>query len=606
MKNNISNGQKLILFVSISIFAACLIFCLDQYASKSSENGNEISETSPVQALIDIDVLNVLLEESKASIDSDADIRDYILKRAEQGDVDAQVKFGIMCFNGDKVPQNYVEAARWYKKAADQGDASAQFNLGILYALGQGVPKDNDKGIGYLRQAGDQGNADIQYQIGRICHTGKNIWPHIEEAAYWYEKAALQGHVTAQFSLGIFYSMGMGVETNFKEAARWFKTPAEQGNVDAQETLGNIYFDGQDVAQDFVAAAHWYEKAAKQGAVTSQRKLGAMYYGGKGIVKDLVMAVHWLRKAADQGDPLAQACLGSMYYNGEGVVKDSEQAYIWSLIAYARGVTHANTFIELCETDPYLTKEDIRDARIIARQWQPVIEDDTIKTGPFPAYIDPNDYMLPEEKELATGSGFVISSDGYFLTCAHVIKDARKIRVFIKDNTYNAKIISADINNDVALIKLDGAIFKPLPLKWSLPEMGDSVFTIGFPNLQIQGMAPKYTDGVISSLSGIRDDIRTMQITVPIQGGNSGGALVDKNGNAVGIVVAQLNAKTVFEYTGKIPQNVNFAVKINYALPLIQSVSGLNDRLPQSAKTKALANPSKEVGAATGLVAVYN
>jgi S1-C subfamily serine protease len=55
--------------------------------------------------------------------------------------------------------------------------------------------------------------------------------------------------------------------------------------------------------------------------------------------------------------------------------------------------------------------------------------------------------------------------------------------------------------------------------------MGQSVFTVGFPNLSIQGVEPKFTDGRISSLSGVRDDQDSVQISVPIQPGNSGGAL---------------------------------------------------------------------------------
>ena len=135
--------------------------------------------------------------------------------------------------------------------------------------------------------------------------------------------------------------------------------------------------------------------------------------------------------------------------------------------------------------------------------------------------------------------------------------------------------------------------------------MGDKVFTVGFPNPELQGASAKYTDGVISSLFGIIDDVRTMQITVPIQGGNSGGPLVDAAGNVLGLVVAQLNAATVFEYTGTIPQNVNFAVKINYALPIVQSVPGLAKILPQPRTATPDARPVADVRAATGLVFVY-
>ena len=135
--------------------------------------------------------------------------------------------------------------------------------------------------------------------------------------------------------------------------------------------------------------------------------------------------------------------------------------------------------------------------------------------------------------------------------------------------------------------------------------MGAKVFTVGFPNPDIQGSAAKYTDGAISALTGIMDDVRTIQVTVPVQPGNSGGALAEEAGNAVGVVVAKLNAAAVFEYTGDIPQNVNFAVKIGYAMPLIQSVSGLSKRLPTPRETRKGVNAATELEKGAGMVLVY-
>jgi TPR repeat protein len=61
---------------------------------------------------------------------------------ANQGDAIAQNNFGFMYFNGQGVPQNHDEAAKWFWLAANQGFASAQYNLGIMYSVGQGVPQD--------------------------------------------------------------------------------------------------------------------------------------------------------------------------------------------------------------------------------------------------------------------------------------------------------------------------------------------------------------------------------------------------------------------------------------------------------------------------------
>ena len=99
--------------------------------------------------------------------------------------------------------------------------------------------------------------------------------------------------------------------------------------------------------------------------------------------------------------------------------------------------------------------------------------------------------------------------------------------------------------------------------------MGQGVATIGFPNVGIQGFSPKLTRGEISSLNGIGDDPRSWQISAPVQHGNSGGPLLDENGNLIGVVLAKLGLKAT-EATGDIPQNVGYAVKSAYALALLE------------------------------------
>jgi len=76
------------------------------------------------------------------------------------------------------------------------------------------------------------------------------------------------------------------------------------------------------------------------------------------------------------------------------------------------------------------------------------------------------------------------------------------------------------------------------------------VVTVGFPDIGLQGFAPKFAKGEIASLSGVADDARYFQISVPVQPGNSGGALVDEHGNVVGVVSAKLNASAALDATG--------------------------------------------------------
>ena len=119
--------------------------------------------------------------------------------RAEAGDARAQFELAAMYHFG--VPQNYVEAMKWYRKAAEQGLAEAQSNLGMMYYHGEGVPKD------YV------------------------------EAAKCYRKAAEQGLAFAQFNLGWIYENGEGVPKDMAEATKWYRKAAEQGDADAMEWL---------------------------------------------------------------------------------------------------------------------------------------------------------------------------------------------------------------------------------------------------------------------------------------------------------------------------------------------------------------------------------
>lgn len=82
-------------------------------------------------------------------------------------------------------------------------------------------------------------------------------------------------------------------------------------------------------------------------------------------------------------------------------------------------------------------------------------------------------------------------------------------------------------------------------------------------------VSPKVTRGEISSLNGFADDPRSWQVSVPVQSGNSGGPLLDENGNLVGIVQAKLGLSAA-KATGDLPQNVSYAVKSAYALPLLE------------------------------------
>jgi S1-C subfamily serine protease len=201
----------------------------------------------------------------------------------------------------------------------------------------------------------------------------------------------------------------------------------------------------------------------------------------------------------------------------------------------------------------------------------------------------------------SSGTGFFITADGYLATCHHVVDDGKVFSVRTPGGKFPARVVASDETNDVAILKVAGT-FKPLAINTNALRLGQPAFTIGFPNIDIQGLAPKYTDGKVSSLSGIRDDTSAFQISVPVQPGNSGGPLTDAGGNIIGVVVARLSDYSVLRRTRSLPQNVNYAVKTGPLVRLIRRL-GIEQKVRFSAATDAN-DPVKAVEDATALILV--
>lgn len=188
--------------------------------------------------------------------------------------------------------------------------------------------------------------------------------------------------------------------------------------------------------------------------------------------------------------------------------------------------------------------------------------------------IYPKDGIFKTGEAHPRGSCFAMSKDGYFGTNNHVIKKTKNIEITLFENkvqhSYKASIVSQDENNDVAILKISDTSFKgfdSIPYKLGdAQSMGERVFTIGYPMTTIMGSNMKYTDGSISSLTGIKDDVRFYQISVPVQPGNSGGPLFTYDGLMIGITTSEINSKKI----GIDFQNVNYAIKSSYMINLIK------------------------------------
>ena len=135
-----------------------------------------------------------------------------------------------------------------------------------------------------------------------------------------------------------------------------------------------------------------------------------------------------------------------------------------------------------------------------------------------------------------------------------------------------ASVIAVDRQNDLALLSTSPRSGGVATLRASPPvRAGERVVAIGFPLAGFLAAQANVTTGDVSSLAGIRDDSRYLQITAPVQPGNSGGPLFDISGNVIGIVSAKLDAIKVAGVTGDIPENVNFALNISVVRAFLDS-----------------------------------
>lgn len=181
------------------------------------------------------------------------------------------------------------------------------------------------------------------------------------------------------------------------------------------------------------------------------------------------------------------------------------------------------------------------------------------------------------------GSGFLINNEGLILTNYHVIQDINNLKVNLPSFNleFTANILLKDKNNDIAVLKLNNfnysSIFRNLIpytiIKTKKIKNGCEVYTIGYPFGELLGSSARVSNGIVNSIFGINDDPRTLQISNPIQPGNSGSPLFNNKGEIIGIVFSSLNAKLFYENTDIIPQNVNFAIKSDYLINLINMLS---------------------------------
>jgi uncharacterized protein len=185
----------------------------------------------------------------------------------------------------------------------------------------------------------------------------------------------------------------------------------------------------------------------------------------------------------------------------------------------------------------------------------------------------------------SSGTAFAVSRDGVLLTNAHVAAGCAEVSVRLADgSTVPASLLAADGANDLALIKIATPTPEHAQMRGGAEiRQGDNVIAVGFPLHQDLSAGTTLTTGTVSALAGARNDSRALQISAPIQPGNSGGPLLDQSGNVVGIVTATMSTVAQAAKTGAIPENINFAIK-NSVARIFMDANGVTYRTAPSEK----------------------
>ena len=180
--------------------------------------------------------------------------------------------------------------------------------------------------------------------------------------------------------------------------------------------------------------------------------------------------------------------------------------------------------------------------------------------------------VAAQSTSIRTGTGFAVSRSTHIVTNAHVVARCEALRVHFGSQVAYASVLALDEGDDLAVLQTQLVLPKIIAVRGSPAlRLGESVVAFGFPLTGSLSMEGNLTTGNVSALAGLGDDPKYLQITAPVQPGNSGGPLLDESGNLIGVITAKLDAMAIAKRTGDIPQNVNFAIKTEVVEAFLKS-----------------------------------
>ena len=562
----------------------------------------------------------------------------WISASAKGGNIYGKVVLGYIYSNSEGSLKNMKEAIKilnsvaedpiWGKLDLPDGPSNlARNQLATIYESGDGVEKNFKKGSEYLQVASAHGSVDAKSRLALSYMLGLGVDKSQSTAIRLFTEVLAIDRSNENAKKFLPVAIAEAAEDGqkeydnkrFTEAFKSLEPAANHGNLLAQYLLGNMYSSGDGVVKDDSLAVKWWRMAASNGYFDAITALGKAYWLGNEYLNiDSDEALKRLLYSMSNGDPNARDFIEKQVVPGwkfASVDKDdiflvkidsiksySNTISFWSEdIPIPKAINDnyhfyvADKFYEHADCDnsifgfessiTYDSGGNITNStHADSPKMMPIVPDSVgayvvgvaCKYSHKSGAENHTEETVHSASMASAGTAWPLAS-GYVVTNYHVIGDRNKITLLrTNGEKLSAVVVLHDEANDLVLLKVKDTSKLPpaLPLSSESAHIGDKVFTIGYPHPDIMGEAPKLANGIISAATGINDDPRTYQITVPIQAGNSGGPLVDMEGEVVGVTASKLSAVKMFQWTGDLPQNVNYAIKSAY-------VSILDDAAPR-------------------------
>lgn len=517
---------------------------------------------------------------------------------AEKGDPEAEYDYGLVFHDGSGGQKRSFDAAmKWFLRAAAQGHAAALNMVGYMHDMGEGVPENAAEAVHWYQKAADKGFEVAQYNLGVMYQSGRGVAKDLVAAARWYRAAADQGDADSEASLGYLYEQGLGVATDIAQAISWYKAAAHQGSSRALNNLGVLYHDGTGVTRNLVYAYVLYALAADKAEESDDRKLAES--NRNDVAKELsstelAQAKALRQRAANELDlvlppgPVASTGGGSDHpkapsegtANGGAASKNQDKSTpapqpstpntliatvktALSALGYDTGARDNSLndktvgAIKAFQKDRGMPQTGEISSDLLAALLATRFEASNVSKTATPSATS------PKLKLYATGSGFYVSAEGHIVTNQHVVDGCTEMRL---PAGQVLQLLAVDKANDLALLKgpkPDGNVARFRDGRGI--RTGEAILIAGFPLHDEISSDLNVTTGNVSSLAGPDNDRTLIQITAPVQHGNSGGPVLDMAGHVVGVVQSKFDptADTEEDNTIDVPQNVNFAVSAN-------------------------------------------